>query len=50
MVEEGGLKLRVNLDDYLDTGLFLDHPRRGMRIGSEAAGKRFLNLFSATPA
>ncbi len=25
VVEEAGLKVRVNLDDYLDTGLFLDH-------------------------
>ena len=25
IVEESGLKFRVNFDDYLDTGLFLDH-------------------------
>jgi 23S rRNA (guanine2445-N2)-methyltransferase / 23S rRNA (guanine2069-N7)-methyltransferase len=48
VVEEGGLKLRVNLDDYLDTGLFLDHRATRLRIGREAAGKRFLNLFCYT--
>ncbi len=47
-VEEGGLKLLVNLSDYLDTGLFLDHRPTRMRIGVEAAGKRFLNLFAYT--
>jgi 23S rRNA (guanine2445-N2)-methyltransferase / 23S rRNA (guanine2069-N7)-methyltransferase len=48
IVEEAGLKLRVNLDDYLDTGLFLDHRQTRMRIGREAAGRRFLNLFCYT--
>ncbi len=48
LVEEGGLKLRVNLDDYLDTGLFLDHRTTRLRIGREARGKRFLNLFCYT--
>lgn len=48
IVEEGGLKLRVNLDDYLDTGLFLDHRTTRLRIGREAAGRRFLNLFCYT--
>ncbi len=42
IVEEGGLKLRVNLDDYLDTGVFLDHRLTRARIGREATGKRFL--------
>jgi 23S rRNA (guanine2445-N2)-methyltransferase / 23S rRNA (guanine2069-N7)-methyltransferase len=50
VVEEGGLKLRVNLDDYLDTGLFLDHRTTRLRIGKEAAGRRFLNLFCYTGA
>ncbi len=50
VVEEAGLKLRVNLDDYLDTGLFLDHRLTRMRIGNQAAGKRFLNLFCYTGA
>ncbi len=48
VVEEGGLKLRVNLDGYLDTGLFLDHRLTRLRIGREARGKRFLNLFCYT--
>jgi 23S rRNA (guanine2445-N2)-methyltransferase / 23S rRNA (guanine2069-N7)-methyltransferase len=48
VVEEAGLKLRINLDDYLDTGLFLDHRSTRQRIGKLAAGKRFLNLFCYT--
>jgi 23S rRNA (guanine2445-N2)-methyltransferase / 23S rRNA (guanine2069-N7)-methyltransferase len=48
MVEEGGLTFEVNLSDYLDTGLFLDHRiTRGM-LREMAAGKRFLNLFAYT--
>ncbi|MBQ56865.1 MULTISPECIES: bifunctional 23S rRNA (guanine(2069)-N(7))-methyltransferase RlmK/23S rRNA (guanine(2445)-N(2))-methyltransferase RlmL [Pseudomonas] len=47
-VTEGGVKLLVNLTDYLDTGLFLDHRPLRMRIQREAAGKRFLNLFCYT--
>jgi 23S rRNA (guanine2445-N2)-methyltransferase / 23S rRNA (guanine2069-N7)-methyltransferase len=48
VVEEGGLKFRVNFDDYLDTGLFLDHRPTRARIREIAKGKRFLNLFSYT--
>jgi len=49
-VQEGGLTFRVNLSDYVDTGLFLDHRiTRGM-VRDEAAGKRFLNLFCYTGA
>ncbi|UXY54554.1 bifunctional 23S rRNA (guanine(2069)-N(7))-methyltransferase RlmK/23S rRNA (guanine(2445)-N(2))-methyltransferase RlmL [Pseudomonas tohonis] len=47
-VAEGGVKLLVNLTDYLDTGLFLDHRAMRLRIQREAAGKRFLNLFCYT--
>lgn len=47
-VKEGGIKLLVNLTDYLDTGLFLDHRPLRLRIQKEAAGKRFLNLFCYT--
>lgn len=47
-VNEGGVKLLVNLTDYLDTGLFLDHRPMRMRIQKEAAGKRFLNLYCYT--
>jgi 23S rRNA (guanine2445-N2)-methyltransferase / 23S rRNA (guanine2069-N7)-methyltransferase len=48
VVEEGGLKLRINLDSYLDTGLFLDHRTTRLKLGKMAAGKRFLNLFCYT--
>jgi 23S rRNA G2069 N7-methylase RlmK/C1962 C5-methylase RlmI len=47
-VREGKLKFKVNLSDYLDTGLFLD--RRAMRrtVGADSGGKRVLNLFCYT--
>ena len=48
VVEEAGLQLRVNLDDYLDTGLFLDHRLTRARLRTMGAGKRFLNLFCYT--
>ncbi|AKU92819.1 class I SAM-dependent methyltransferase [Vulgatibacter incomptus] len=48
VVEEGGLRFWVNLDDYIDTGLFLDHRLTRARVGDEARGKRFLNLFCYT--
>ncbi len=47
-VLEGGLKFLVNFDDYLDTGLFLDHRITRSRLREAAGGKRFLNLFSYT--
>ena len=48
IVAEGGLRFEINLSDYIDTGLFLDHRiTRGM-IREAAAGKRFLNLFAYT--
>ncbi|MBB5016305.1 bifunctional 23S rRNA (guanine(2069)-N(7))-methyltransferase RlmK/23S rRNA (guanine(2445)-N(2))-methyltransferase RlmL [Rehaibacterium terrae] len=50
VVREGAVRLRVNLFDYLDTGLFLDHRPVRLRIAREAAGKRFLNLFCYTGA
>jgi 23S rRNA (guanine2445-N2)-methyltransferase / 23S rRNA (guanine2069-N7)-methyltransferase len=50
VVREGAAKLRVNLFDYLDTGLFLDHRLLRMRIAKEAKGGRFLNLFAYTGA
>ncbi|HEV3339586.1 MAG TPA: bifunctional 23S rRNA (guanine(2069)-N(7))-methyltransferase RlmK/23S rRNA (guanine(2445)-N(2))-methyltransferase RlmL [Pirellulales bacterium] len=49
-VHEGGLKFRVNLSDYLDTGLFLDHRITRSMVRNAAAGKRFLNLFGYTGA
>jgi len=42
------LSFWVNFDDYLDTGLFLDHRLTRARLGRLAAGKRFLNLFAYT--
>ena len=47
-VEEGGLTFLVNLEDYLDTGLFLDHRQTRTMVRDLAQGKRFLNLFAYT--
>uniref|UniRef100_UPI0032207F41 bifunctional 23S rRNA (guanine(2069)-N(7))-methyltransferase RlmK/23S rRNA (guanine(2445)-N(2))-methyltransferase RlmL n=1 Tax=Rudaea sp. TaxID=2136325 RepID=UPI0032207F41 len=47
-VGEGGLRFLVNLWDYLDTGLFLDHRPLRARVRELARGKRFLNLFCYT--
>lgn len=47
-VREGDLRFWVNLDDYLDTGLFADHRETRARIRAEAKGKSFLNLFAYT--
>lgn len=46
--EEGGLQFKINLTDYLDTGLFLDHRPLRQEVKQLAAGKRVLNLFSYT--
>lgn len=50
LVREGQARLLVNLHDYLDTGLFLDHRPLRLRIAEEARGKHFLNLFCYTGA
>ena len=50
VVHEGGLKFQVNLSDYVDTGLFLDHRITRSMVRQEAQGKRFLNLFGYTGA
>ncbi|GAK83237.1 23S rRNA (guanine-N-2-) -methyltransferase RlmL [Vibrio ponticus] len=47
-VNEYGVDLIVNLHDYLDTGLFLDHKLTRRRLGQMAQGKDFLNLFAYT--
>lgn len=47
-VQEGGHRFLVNFEDYLDTGLFLDHRETRRLIGELADGKRFLNLFCYT--
>jgi 23S rRNA (guanine2445-N2)-methyltransferase / 23S rRNA (guanine2069-N7)-methyltransferase len=49
-VQESGLNFLVNFEDYLDTGLFLDHREVRRLIGTLAAGRRFLNLFGYTGA
>jgi len=48
VVRENGARLWVNLFDYLDTGLFLDHRPLRRQMAREARGKRFLNLFCYT--
>ena len=47
-IKEGECSFLVNFTDYLDTGLFLDHRNTRMRIGQEAEGKKFLNLYGYT--
>jgi 23S rRNA (guanine2445-N2)-methyltransferase / 23S rRNA (guanine2069-N7)-methyltransferase len=47
-VEEGGLRFQVNFEDYLDTGLFLDHRLTRALIRERVRGKSFLNLFAYT--
>lgn len=47
-VLEYGVKFKVNLQDYLDTGLFLDHRETRRIVASYAKGKRILNLFAYT--
>ena len=48
VVEEQGLRFEVNLSDYLDTGLFLDHRKTRSMIRHYAKGMRVLNLFAYT--
>ncbi len=47
-VNEGACRFWVNFEDYLDTGLFLDHRLTRQMLGELAAGKRVLNLFAYT--
>lgn len=47
-VEENGLKFIVNLSDYLDTGLFLDHRITRQWVREQSTGKKVLNLFAYT--
>jgi 23S rRNA (guanine2445-N2)-methyltransferase / 23S rRNA (guanine2069-N7)-methyltransferase len=49
-VGEGGLRFLVNLHDYLDTGLFLDHRPTRARLRTLVRDRRFLNLFCYTGA
>ncbi len=48
VVNEGSAKLQVNLHDYLDTGLFLDHRRLRRYFASLPARTKFLNCFCYT--
>ena len=48
VIEEGELKYGVNLSDFLDTGLFLDHRPLSKILTQTAAHKRVLNLFAYT--
>ena len=47
-VEENGVSFEVNLAEYLDTGLFLDHRPVRQLLTEACRGKRFLNLFCYT--
>jgi 23S rRNA G2069 N7-methylase RlmK/C1962 C5-methylase RlmI len=48
VVNEGGLRFQVNLSDYVDTGLFLDHRISRSMVREAASGANFLNLFAYT--
>ncbi len=50
VVQEGPAQFSVNLWDYLDTGLFLDHRPLRNKVYQEAEGRNFLNLFCYTGA
>ncbi len=50
IVKEGACLFYVNLSDYLDSGLFLDHRPSRLNIANEAENKRILNLYSYTGA
>jgi len=47
-VFEYGVRFWINLKDYLDTGLFLDHRETRQLVAAQASGKRLLNLFAYT--
>ena len=47
-IEEQGLLFKVNLSDYIDTGLFLDHRALRLHVAKRCADKRVLNLFAYT--
>ncbi|MCC6448007.1 MAG: class I SAM-dependent methyltransferase [Chitinophagaceae bacterium] len=47
-VKENGIKFLINLQDYLDTGLFLDHRNTRNLVKSQSKGKQVLNLFAYT--
>ncbi|XQW83422.1 bifunctional 23S rRNA (guanine(2069)-N(7))-methyltransferase RlmK/23S rRNA (guanine(2445)-N(2))-methyltransferase RlmL [Thalassotalea piscium] len=47
-LSEYGAKFKINLWDYLDTGLFLDHRKTRQIVAQKAKGKSLLNLFAYT--
>lgn len=49
-VHERNLRFWVNLDDFLDTGLYSDHRDTRVIVGKLAQGKDFLNLYAYTGA
>jgi len=49
-IREYGLNFKVNLSDYIDTGLFLDHRDTRQLVRENASGRRVLNLFAYTGA
>ncbi len=48
VIHENGAKFGVNLHDYLDTGLFLDHRETRQRVRELSKDKKVLNLFAYT--
>ena len=48
VVNEGEFKFKINLTDYLDTGLFLDHRQTRQMVCKMASGRSFLNLYCYT--
>lgn len=48
VIEEDQIKFIVNLSDYLDTGLFLDHRITRQMLKEQSKGKKVLNLFAYT--
>lgn len=47
-VQEGPFRFRINLEDHLDTGLFLEMREVRKLLATGLNGKRFLNLFGYT--
>ena len=50
VVHEDGLQFLVDFEQYLDTGLFLDHRPTRREVRKESQGQRVLNLFAYTGA
>lgn len=48
IVKEYGHRFLINLSDYLDTGLFLDHRKTRKWLGAQSKGKKVLNTFAYT--